>query len=199
MKNICFCKRFAKRFAPAPRLAQSRPWRLFTSTRKKGKGFPQTKISWESPCFHWLTPSPCRTERRSHVAESRHMTTTHGHHYKQLFAHAEIMRDLLIEFVPGPWVKQADFSTPGARQQQLRGRRRPATPWGHGVASERERRLVVGISVAGVPDPSRHVDGAHWGIEKMQLPCMAGSGFLLPGWKACRAPPGQRLTTGNQH
>ena len=39
------------------------------------------------------------------------MTMAHDHHYKQLFAHAEIMRDLLIEFVPGPWVKQADFST----------------------------------------------------------------------------------------
>jgi predicted transposase YdaD len=31
--------------------------------------------------------------------------------YKLLFSHPEMVRDLLIDYIPGDWVKQADFST----------------------------------------------------------------------------------------
>jgi predicted transposase YdaD len=37
--------------------------------------------------------------------------THHDTGYKQLFSHPEMVRDLLTGYVPGPWLKQADFSS----------------------------------------------------------------------------------------
>lgn len=39
------------------------------------------------------------------------MSTTHDTSYKQLFSCPEMMRDLLIGYVPGKWLESADFST----------------------------------------------------------------------------------------
>jgi len=39
------------------------------------------------------------------------MTQEHDTGYKLLFAHPEMVRDLLIGFVPEPWVQTLDFST----------------------------------------------------------------------------------------
>ncbi|WP_217127137.1 Rpn family recombination-promoting nuclease/putative transposase, partial [Hydrogenophilus thiooxidans] len=39
------------------------------------------------------------------------MTQAHDTGYKLLFAHPEMVRDLLIGFVPEPWVQTLDFST----------------------------------------------------------------------------------------
>jgi hypothetical protein len=38
-------------------------------------------------------------------------TTDHDHGYKLLFAHAEMVRDLLVGFVDEPWVKELQFDT----------------------------------------------------------------------------------------
>src|SRR5690554_3340838 len=35
----------------------------------------------------------------------------HDTRYKLLFSHPEMVRDLLLGFVPGAWIKDADFST----------------------------------------------------------------------------------------
>lgn len=37
--------------------------------------------------------------------------TPHDTGYKLLFAHPEMVRDLLTGYMPGPWLAQADFST----------------------------------------------------------------------------------------
>jgi predicted transposase YdaD len=39
------------------------------------------------------------------------MSTPHDTSYKQLFSCPEMMRDLLIGYVPGKWLENADFST----------------------------------------------------------------------------------------
>lgn len=39
------------------------------------------------------------------------MTTDHDSGYKLLFAHPEMVRDLLRDWVPGEWIDEADFST----------------------------------------------------------------------------------------
>jgi hypothetical protein len=36
----------------------------------------------------------------------------HDHGYKLLFAHAEMVRDLLVGFVDEPWVNELQFDTP---------------------------------------------------------------------------------------
>ena len=38
-------------------------------------------------------------------------TTDHDHGYKLLFAHAEMVRDLLVGFVDEPWVQELQFDT----------------------------------------------------------------------------------------
>ena len=37
--------------------------------------------------------------------------TSHDSGYKQLFSHPQMVRDLLLGFVPGPWLKNARFDT----------------------------------------------------------------------------------------
>ncbi|GAB6049999.1 hypothetical protein JCM16106_08430 [Hydrogenophilus islandicus] len=37
--------------------------------------------------------------------------TDHDSGYKLLFAHPEMVRDLILEFVPGDWQSLIDFST----------------------------------------------------------------------------------------
>ena len=41
------------------------------------------------------------------------MVTSNSHDtgYKLLFSHPEMVRDLLLQYVPGPWVEQADFTS----------------------------------------------------------------------------------------
>lgn len=39
------------------------------------------------------------------------MTGLHDTGYKLLFSHPEMMRDLLLRFVPGDWIGEADFET----------------------------------------------------------------------------------------
>lgn len=39
------------------------------------------------------------------------MAHDHDTTYKQLFSHSEMVRDLLIGFVPGEWIKDIDFTT----------------------------------------------------------------------------------------
>ncbi|WP_460786225.1 Rpn family recombination-promoting nuclease/putative transposase, partial [Melaminivora jejuensis] len=36
---------------------------------------------------------------------------SHDSGYKQLFSHPQMVRDLLLGFVPGPWRERADFSS----------------------------------------------------------------------------------------
>ena len=39
------------------------------------------------------------------------MSAPHDTGYKLLFSHPEMVRDLLLGYVPGAWVGEADFST----------------------------------------------------------------------------------------
>jgi hypothetical protein len=39
------------------------------------------------------------------------MSATHDSDYKLLFSHPEMVRDLLRDWAPGEWIKEADFST----------------------------------------------------------------------------------------
>ncbi|MDR2259983.1 MAG: Rpn family recombination-promoting nuclease/putative transposase, partial [Azoarcus sp.] len=39
------------------------------------------------------------------------MTMSHDARYRRLFSHAVAIRDLLARFAPGPWLRDADFST----------------------------------------------------------------------------------------
>ena len=40
-----------------------------------------------------------------------HSPSSHDTGYKMLFSHPEMVRDLLTQYVPGPWLEHADFSS----------------------------------------------------------------------------------------
>jgi hypothetical protein len=42
---------------------------------------------------------------------AKHHDPHHDHSYKRLFAHPEMVRDLLLGFVPDPWVAEADLGS----------------------------------------------------------------------------------------